>query len=151
MFVTIEGENFNGIKRVMFGERPAQFSVTASTQIRAVVPPGILDSKITVSNEEHATSTNLFKLVGPAPVIDQLDAWVGAPGEAVVIRGINFVGVKNAFDENGYFFFTYEQWCRRRLPLIKMILTEQRKSSYSFPRAGIRILVLEVSSYAFQK
>ena len=97
MFVTIEGKNFNGVKSVMFGERPAQFSVTASTQIRAVVPPDILDSKITVSNEEYATSTNLFKLVGPAPVIDQLDAWVGAPGEAVVIRGINFVGVKNVW------------------------------------------------------
>ena len=100
MFVTIEGENFNGVTSVMFGERPAQFSVTASTQIRAVVPPGALDSKITVSHEESATSADLFKLVGPAPVIDQLDAWIGAPGEAVVIRGVNFVGVRNVWFGN---------------------------------------------------
>ena len=60
----------------------------------------------------------------------------------------NFVG-KNAI-ENVYFFFTYER-CRRRLPLIKMI-KEERKSSYSFLRgAGLRIFVLEVPSYAFEK
>ena len=31
------------------------------------------------------------------------------------------------------------------------MVNEKRKSSYSFPRAGLRLLVLEVSSYAFQK
>ena len=100
MFVTIEGENFNGVTSVTFGEHRAQFSVTASTQIRAVVPPGALDSKITVSHEESTTSADLFKMVGPAPVIDQLDAWIGAPGEAVVIRGVNFVGVRNVWFGN---------------------------------------------------
>ena len=33
-------------------------------------------------------------------MIDQLDAWVGAPGETVVIRGVNFVDVRNVWFGN---------------------------------------------------
>ena len=106
MVVTIEGENFNGVTSVMFGEHRAQFSVTASTQIRAVVPSNVLDSKITVLHKESATSADLFKSVGPSPVIDQLDAWVGAPGETVVIRGVNFVDVRNVWFGNIEALFT---------------------------------------------
>ena len=29
-------------------------------------------------------------LAGPGPIIDSLDSWVGAPGDSVVIRGVNF-------------------------------------------------------------
>ena len=94
MFVTLEGKNFNGVKSVMFGDIHAQFSITAATQIRAVVPMGVIDSKITVSHEESATSADFFKVVGTAPVIDQLDEWIGAPGDDVVIRGVNFIGAR---------------------------------------------------------
>ena len=38
--VTIEGQNFTGVTAVKFGARLANFSVTAATQIRAVVPLG---------------------------------------------------------------------------------------------------------------
>ena len=100
-FVTIEGENFSGVKNVKFGEIPAEFSVTASTQIRAVVPFGVTDSsKVTVSHDESATSSDSFKLIGPGPVIDWLDQWVGAPGDSVVIRGVNFIGVSNVWFGN---------------------------------------------------
>lgn len=91
--VTIEGENFTGVKSVLFGGVPARFSVTAKTQIRAVVPPGVSDGKITVAHEESATSESPFTLAGPGPVIDGLDDWVGAPGDSVVVRGVNFAGV----------------------------------------------------------
>ena len=41
--VTIEGQNFTGVTAVKFGGRPASFSVTAATQIPAVVPPNVTD------------------------------------------------------------------------------------------------------------
>ena len=98
--VTIEGINFTGMTSVRFGDRPAQFTVTAATQIRAVVPPGVKEGPITVSHEESATSDEAFMLSGPGPVIDQLDEWVGAPGDSVVIHGVNFTGVTSVWFGN---------------------------------------------------
>ena len=88
--VTIEGQNFTGVTAVKFGGRPASFSVTAATQIRAVVPPNVTDGAITVSHDETGTSGEPFIVAGPGPIIDSLDSWVGAPGDSVVIRGVNF-------------------------------------------------------------
>jgi len=88
--VTIEGQNFTGVTAVKFGGRLANFSVTAPTQIRAVVPAGVADGAITVSHEESGTSGWPFVAAGPGPIIDSLDSWVGAPGDSVVIRGVNF-------------------------------------------------------------
>ena len=88
--VTIEGQNFTGVTAVKFGGRPASFSVTAATQIRAVVPPNVTDGAITVSHDETGTGGEPFIVAGPGPIIDSLDSWVGAPGDSVVIRGVNF-------------------------------------------------------------
>ncbi|MEC7813074.1 MAG: IPT/TIG domain-containing protein, partial [Verrucomicrobiota bacterium] len=88
--VTIEGQNFTGVTAVKFGGHPVSFSVTAATQIRAVVTPGVADGAITVSHEESGTSGEPFVVAGPGPIIDILDSWVGAPGDSVVIRGVNF-------------------------------------------------------------
>ena len=91
--VTIEGENFTGVTSVRFGGRPANFSVTAATQIRAVVPPSVTGGAITVSHAESGTSSKTFIVAGPEPIIDSLDSWVGAPSDSVVIRGVNFKSV----------------------------------------------------------
>ena len=88
--VTIEGENFTGVTSVRFGGRPANFSVTATTQIRAVVPPSATNGAITISHAESGTSSKAFIVAGPEPIIDSLDSWVGAPSDSVVIRGVNF-------------------------------------------------------------
>lgn len=88
--VTIEGQNFTGVTVVKFGERLASFTVTASTQIRAVVPAGFTEGLISVAHDESGTSTESFVVAGPGPVIDHLDSLVGAPGDSVVIRGVNF-------------------------------------------------------------
>ena len=88
--VTIEGQNFIGVTAVKFGAHPASFSVTAATQIRAVVPPNVTDGAITVSHDETGTGGEPFIVAGPGPIIDSLDSWVGAPGDSVVIRGVNF-------------------------------------------------------------
>jgi len=91
--VTIEGQNFTGVTAVKFGDRLANFSITAATQIRAVVPPGVTNGAITVSHDESGTSSEPFVVTGPGPIIDSLDSWVGAPGDSVVIRGVNFKSV----------------------------------------------------------
>ena len=91
--VTIEGQNFTGVTAVKFGARLANFSVTAATQIRAVVPLGVTDGAITVSHDESGISSEPFTVAGPGPIIDSLDSWVGAPGDSVVIRGVNFKSV----------------------------------------------------------
>jgi len=88
--VTIEGQNFTGVTAVNFGGRPASFSVTAATQIRAVVPSNVTDGLITVSHDETGASDGSFVVAGPGPIIDSIDSWVGAPGDSVVVRGVNF-------------------------------------------------------------
>ncbi len=88
--VTIEGQNFTGVTAVKFGDRLTKFTVTAKTQIRAVVPAGVTNGAITVAHAESGTSAEPFVVAGPGPVIDRLDSWVGAPGDSVVVRGVNF-------------------------------------------------------------
>ena len=88
--VTIEGQNFTGVTVVKFGNRPANFSITAATQIRAVVPAGVTKGAITISHNESGISTEPFIVAGPGPIIDSLGSRVGAPGDSVVIRGVNF-------------------------------------------------------------
>jgi len=104
--VTIEGQNFTGVTAVKFGGRPASFSVTATTQIRAVVPANVTNGMITVSHEETGASGGSFVVVGPGPIIDSLDSWVGAPGDSVVIRGVNFKSVDTVWFGNVRAVFT---------------------------------------------
>ena len=40
--------------------------------------------------DETGTSGEPFIVAGPGPIIDSLDSWVGAPGDSVVVRGVNF-------------------------------------------------------------
>ena len=104
--MTIEGQNFTGVTAVKFGGRPAGFSVTASTQIRAVVPPNVTDGMITISHDETGASGGSFVVAGPGPIIDSLDSWVGAPGDSVVVRGVNFKPVDTVWFGNVRAVFT---------------------------------------------
>ena len=104
--VTIEGQNFTGVTAVKFGGRPASFSVTAATQIRAVVPPNVTDGLITVSHDETGASGGSFVVAGPGPIVDSLDSWVGAPGDSVVVRGVNFKPVDTVWFGNVRAVFT---------------------------------------------
>ena len=98
--VTIEGQNFTGVTAVRFAGRLANFSVTAATQIRAIVPPGVTDGAIAVSHEESGASGESFIVAGPGPIIDSLDSWLGAPGDSIVIRGVNFKPVADVWFGN---------------------------------------------------
>src|SRR2546425_3287391 len=90
--VTIYGFNFVGTTNVLFNSGPASFVVTAATQIQATVPFGATNDPITVmTTAGTAVSTNIFTVIGPAPVIDDVSPGAGAPGTSVTIYGVNFV------------------------------------------------------------
>lgn len=101
--VTVEGFNFALgatvlVTNVFFGEKPAAFTVTAATQVQAIVPAGATNGPMTVrTSAGSVTTTNLYTIVGPAPVIDDFSPRAGAPGANILIYGVNFknvVGVK---------------------------------------------------------
>ena len=65
--VTINGENFTGVDKVLFGSIDVglKFKAVSPTQITATVPAGIVDGKITVKTEKNgdAVSDNNFTTV----------------------------------------------------------------------------------------
>jgi uncharacterized repeat protein (TIGR01451 family) len=94
--VVINGLNFTGATGVRFnGTNAPSFSVTASTQVHATVPPGATPGPINIITPGGVgVSTNIF-LAGTAPFITDLSPTNGPPGSIVVIQGINFTGVQS--------------------------------------------------------
>lgn len=91
--VVINGLNFVNVTGVKFNGTNANFSVTASTQVQAIVPPGATTGPITVATRLGTnTSANPF-VVGNAPIITDFSPTNGPPGATVVINGANFVNV----------------------------------------------------------
>src|SRR6266567_3804366 len=89
--MTIRGFNFTNTTSVLFNNRTSVFTVTAPTQIRAIVPYGATNGPVTVvTTAGTAVSTNDFAVIGPAPVIDEISPGAGAPGTTVSIYGVNF-------------------------------------------------------------
>jgi len=94
--VTIHGFNFVGATNVLFNNRTALFSVTAETQIRAIVPFGATNGPITVTTPAGgAVTANDFLVIGPAPIIDDFAPGIGGPGIFVQITGVNFTNVSS--------------------------------------------------------
>jgi len=91
--VTIDGFNFLGTTNVLFNTRAAAFTVTATTQIQAIVPTGATNGPFTVQTPAGAaTSADNFIVTGPAPIIDDFTPGIGAPGAGVIIDGANLAG-----------------------------------------------------------
>jgi hypothetical protein len=75
------------------GTAAASFSVTAPTQIRAVVPSGAITGPISVVTSKGAgTSVSPF-VVATNPVIAEFAPTNGPPGTIVTIAGVNFSGL----------------------------------------------------------
>lgn len=92
--VTINGVNFEAVTNVLFNGRTAAFAITATTQIRAIVPAGATNGPITVITPAGAATTVLdFVVTGPAPIIDDFSPEVGPPLTLVQIRGVNFTNL----------------------------------------------------------
>jgi uncharacterized repeat protein (TIGR01451 family) len=92
--VRIDGFNFLGATSVQIDGKEAAFTITAPTQIRAVVPNGATNGPIRiVTAAGTAMSAGSFLVTGPGPIIDSFEPTVGAPGTDIVVRGANFLNV----------------------------------------------------------
>jgi uncharacterized repeat protein (TIGR01451 family) len=92
--VTINGSNFLSATNVQFSGKNASFAVTASTQIRAVVPFGATNGPIRVSSPAGtAVGVEEFTVTGPAPIIDFFEPPIGLAGTEVFVHGANFANV----------------------------------------------------------
>ena len=93
--VVINGANFIGVPNpggVKFnGRNAASVSVTADTQIHAVVPSGATTGPITITNTAGAAlSASNFVVTGNGPLITEFSPDGGARGTEVIISGANF-------------------------------------------------------------
>ncbi|MBN2506718.1 MAG: IPT/TIG domain-containing protein [Verrucomicrobia bacterium] len=92
--VTVEGANLNGMTHVQFDGVSAAFAVTASTQIRAVVPGEAASGPIRVAGAAGtAVTTQAFGVTGPEPIVDGFSPPLGAPGAEILVEGANFTNV----------------------------------------------------------
>jgi hypothetical protein len=92
--VTIDGVNFSGLLTVKFGGVAASVSALVSpTQIRSTVPAVAITGSISVTTSQGTgASTNQFVVVAEKPFVTGFTPAVGAPGTAVLLHGLNFLG-----------------------------------------------------------
>lgn len=87
--VTLEGLNFTGATAVRFNGAAAAFSVTAPTQILAVVPAEATSGPVSVTTTSGTgQSTKLF--LAP-PRLSEFSPTNGLAGARVLIQGTNFI------------------------------------------------------------
>ena len=88
--VTITGGNFTGASKALFNGAPANFTFDTDTQIRAIVPIGATNGKITVINDfgAGASATDFFVTLPPS--IASFTPLHGPVGTPVTISGNNF-------------------------------------------------------------
>jgi large repetitive protein len=100
--VSIKGTNLSGATNVLFGTVPASsFSVSSSTRITAVAPPGVVGSVdvlvVTPSATSAAVSADQFTYVLTLPSVTSISPTSGPTtgGTTVTIRGNNLTGATN--------------------------------------------------------
>jgi len=93
--VLLTGANFQNATAVKFNGANAAFSVTASSQIQAVVPPAATSGFVTVVSPS-GTSTNAIPFFVP-PRLTSFTPTSGVVGTPVTLSGTNFVGSVEAF------------------------------------------------------
>ncbi len=100
--VTIKGVSLSGTTEVTFGGvDAANFQVTASTQVHAVVPQGAKSGAIKVTTSDGtALSDKAFTFLGNQPRIESFSPREGAPGETITLVGSN-LGNVNQVQVNG--------------------------------------------------
>jgi hypothetical protein len=98
--VIIKGTNFKDPNtigancQVLFGSKPAAFTVLSTTEIQAYVPGGMPAGPVAVTvqnNGKIATHTPTFTYVDDLPLVIGLSPNNAAPGSTITVTGINFV------------------------------------------------------------
>ncbi len=94
--VVINGANFVGATAVRFAGKPAQFTVTAATQMQATVPAGATNGPITVVTARGTGQSSDDFLASSGPIITEFNPSFGPPGSLVTVTGINLDSVTAA-------------------------------------------------------
>ncbi|MFD2246780.1 IPT/TIG domain-containing protein [Pontibacter ruber] len=96
--ITITGENFKGVSRILFNGVAASFNQDSETQIRPQVPVGATTGYVTIETAEGtATSPEVFIVLQPAPEIITLNPTEGYVGDLVTITGANLTEVQGVW------------------------------------------------------
>jgi large repetitive protein len=104
--VVVHGLNFLEVTAVRFNGTNAFFSVTAPTQLTAVVPPGATTGFISVTSPVGTgASTNLFFV---APHVTSFSPTSGIAGDPIVIRGTNFIETSSVLFNQAPALFTVD-------------------------------------------
>jgi large repetitive protein len=91
--VAINGVNFGNVQSVRFHGIPAQFSITAPTQLLTIVPAGAGTGQITLTSPAGSSaSPALFYVRTGRPMIFGFSPMAGLPRETVVIEGFDLTG-----------------------------------------------------------
>jgi uncharacterized repeat protein (TIGR01451 family) len=101
--VVINGDNFTGATAVRFGNNVSvKPSVTAATQLNAVVPSGAAIGPISITTPSGTGISSWNFYATTAPIITRFHPDTAAPLTLVTIEGINFTKVRavrfNGFD-----------------------------------------------------
>ncbi len=92
--VTIEGINFTGTSAIYFGDAAAEFTVTADTQIQAIIPEEATTGPPRFESiNGNSVSDVAFTVNTPAPVIEEFEPLAVRAGQLVRINGRNFTTV----------------------------------------------------------
>ena len=93
--VVVNGQNFTGATAIRFGnDISAKPSVTAATQLNAVVPNGATIGPITIVTPQGAGSSAVNFYATTAPIITWFRPDIAAPLTLVTIQGINFTRLR---------------------------------------------------------
>ena len=88
--VTFAGVHFTGVTSVNFnGVAASSISITADTQLQAVVPAGATSGPITVTSPAGSWTTSVPFYLPPS--VSSFSPTVGLPGTAVTINGTSFL------------------------------------------------------------
>jgi uncharacterized repeat protein (TIGR01451 family) len=91
--VILSGANFLNATAVRFNGANASFSVTAATQIGAVVPAAATSGRVTVVTPLGTSTNDVFFFVPPRLV--SFTPTNGVVGDEITIKGTNFFGAVN--------------------------------------------------------
>lgn len=89
--VTITGSGFSNATRVTIGIEPmlCDFEVANATTIYAVIPPGAISGRFTVSGPSGThTGTGTFRV---APRVSLVNPGRGTAGDSIAVSGANFI------------------------------------------------------------
>ena len=92
--ITLEGINFQGTTRILFGDAEAAFFVTSDTQIQLTVPDGAVSGPLQFESQRGNSQNDVIFMVNTsAPFVETIEPLAVRTGELVRLTGRNLGNV----------------------------------------------------------